>query len=245
MDDVLAVANSPTMWLLATLTVLVVVVQAIMFIRLAVRFSKRHQILTVSEQRTIYKTATVNSIGPAMAVLFLAIGLINVVGAPITLMRIGVVGSAFFELYAADQGAIAAGAQVGQASYDLTAYTSSVWAMTLGGLGWLISAFFMVKRLDNAQQKLNKSQPLALLIVGSVTPISIFTLLMINQFATRQAWFDFEISPDKLMAALASALSMFFFQQISKDIPWLKEWALGFSFVIGLVVGYCTHLFIV
>lgn len=62
-----------------------------------------------------------------------------------TLMRIGVIGSAVFEVYASAQGATAMGVQLGTEAYDLQAFTNSVWAMTLGGAGWLVATLVFLK----------------------------------------------------------------------------------------------------
>lgn len=105
MEHVLQIANSPVLWLFAILVVSVVVVQALMYLRMTLSFSKRYAILTPDEVSRIYKTAAINSIGPAVAIFFVAVSLVAMVGSPVTLMRVGVIGSAVFEFVAADQGA--------------------------------------------------------------------------------------------------------------------------------------------
>ncbi|MFV0575951.1 MAG: DUF5058 family protein [Vibrio sp.] len=243
MEEVLKLANSPLMWAFAIVTVSIVVVQSYLFMKLALRFSDKYQVLTATEKKTVFKTATINSIGPSVAIFFLAIGLIAAVGSPMTLMRIGVIGSAYFENYAAIQGnsiVAAANHASGQMNPDVLfeGYTAAVWAMTMGGLGWLISALIFTKRLDKAKHSLAKKNPRALLVVGAITPSTIFAVLVINSFFKKPPQFEAVIAQPHFVAALCSGLSMVLLLWISKRYPWIKEWALGLSFVLGIVGGY-------
>lgn len=243
MEEVLKLANSPMMWLFAIATVCVVVIQSYLFMKLALNFSDKYNILTTKEKRIVYKTATINSIGPSVAIFFLAIGLIAAVGSPMTLMRIGVIGSAYFENYAALQGSSivnAAYESSGQGNSDIlfVGYSAAVWAMTMGGLGWLISALIFTKRLDKAKHTLAKNNPRALLIVGAVTPTAIFAVLVMNSFFNKPPSFDDTVAFPHFIAAVCSGMSMALFLLMSKKWLWLKEWALGLSFVLGVIGGY-------
>lgn len=101
MEETLALANSPMMWILALSIIGVVVVQLIIFYRLARTMVKETNILTGHEVRSSFKVGAVSTIGPAMAVFAIAVALIAQVGGPITLSRVGVIGSAVFEMIAA------------------------------------------------------------------------------------------------------------------------------------------------
>lgn len=238
MDKVLQVANSPALWLLATLIVSVVVVQAILYLRMTLAFSDRFGILSRDERQVVYKTATINSIGPAIAVFFVAVSLVAMVGSPVTLMRVGVIGSAIFEFVAADQGARAAGAELGTDSYTLQAFAASVWVMTLGGMGWLLSTFFMTKALDRTQDRLSVSNPALIRAMGTATPIAIFFILGANAAVDKQWLSNIAIAADDLAAVAVSALCMVALYFAGRNRPWLREWSVGFSLVAGLAAGY-------
>lgn len=145
MSDYLTVANSLVMWLIAMAVVPLVIVQAMLYLRRALAFSKRYDLLSDKERSRVYKTALITSIGPAVAVFIVSVSLVALIGGPMTLMRIGVIGSAVFEVYASAQGATAMGVQMGTEAYDLQAFTNSVWAMTLGGAGWLVATLVFLK----------------------------------------------------------------------------------------------------
>lgn len=238
MEQVLRIANGPALWVLAILLVGVVVAQAILYLRMTLAFSDRFGILTPDERRMVYKTATINSIGPAIAVFFVAVSLVAMVGSPVTLMRVGVIGSAIFEFVAADQGARAAGAELGTESFTLEAFTASVWVMTLGGVGWLLSTFLMTKTLDRTQERLNVGNPALIRAMGTATPIAIFLVLGANAAVDKQWLSGIAIAADDLAAVTVSALSMVALHFAGRNRAWLREWSVGLSLVAGLAAGY-------
>lgn len=238
MEQTLQIANGPAMWLLATLVVSVVVVQALLYLRMSLDFSNRFAILSPAERRTVYKTATINSIGPAVAIFFVAISLVAMVGGPVTLMRVGVIGSAVFEFVAADQGAKAVGAELGKDSYTLQAFTASVWVMTLGGMGWLVSTFVMTKSLDRAQDRMAVSNPQLIRAIGTATPVAIFLLLGASAAVDKTWLSNISVAWDQLAAVVTSAACMVLLLAAGRHRAWLREWAVGLSLIAGLTVGY-------
>jgi hypothetical protein len=240
MEQVLQIANSPALWLFAALIISVVVVQALMYLRMTLDFSNRYGILSPDERRVVYKTAAINSVGPAIAVFFVAVSLIAMVGGPVTLMRVGVIGSAIFEFVAADLGAKAIGAEIGTDSYTLQAFATSVWVMTLGGMGWLVTSFCFTKGLDRAQDRMSSANPELIKAAGTATPIAIFMLMGANAAIDKSWLSNITISADQLAAVLVSAASMILLNRAGRQRLWLREWAVGLSLILGLTAGYAT-----
>ncbi len=240
MQDVLLIANGWILWGFAICLISVVIVQAFLYLRLTLAFSDQFQILSAPERTKVYKTATINSVGPAVAIFFIAVSLITMVGGPVTLMRVGVIGSAVFEFVAADAGAKAAGAQLGTDSYTLQAFTTSVWVMTLGGMGWLLSAFFLTKNLDTAQHRLNAANPALIRAMATATPIAIFSTLIVNTVIDKHWLSDISVEVDDLAAIVAGGAAMALLTRLGRRWPWLREWSVGLSLVVGITVGYLT-----
>lgn len=238
MEQISAVANGAILWILAIIIISVVVVQALLYLRMTLDFSNRYNILTAEERGVVYKTAAINSIGPAVAIFFVAISLVAMVGGPVTLMRIGVIGSAIFEFVAADLGAKAAGAELGTTSYGLQAFATSVWVMTLGGMGWLVTTLLMTKALDRAQDRMAVSNPNLIRAIGSATPVAIFFTLAANAVIVKEWLCNIVIARDDLAAMVVSAFCMIALSRAWKHRAWLREWSVGLSLVAGLTVGY-------
>ena len=50
-------------------------------------------------------------------------------------------------------GAQAMGVEFGSNQYDLTAFASSVWTMTLNGIGWLLVVALFADKLDIVKRR--------------------------------------------------------------------------------------------
>lgn len=230
MNEILALANSWPMWIFAVILMSIVVIQATIFYRLAKGFSIKTGILTKEERGIAIRTGVASTVGPALAVFFVAIGLITQLGGPITLMRVGVIGSAPFELMAANIGAQAYGVPLGGAGYNMQAFTTAVWVMTLGGMGWLVFVLFFAKKLGSIQVKMGKKDPRMLGLIAASVPFILFSVFLGNQLI---------LGRDHAVALLVSAGSMLALQLIFKKgkLLFLRELALGISMIAGMAVA--------
>lgn len=132
MENYLKVANDPILWLMCLPLVLIVGIQAIIFTRKALATGKTVK-LSREEGIKAFRVGAIAAIGPSLSVLVVMLGMMAVVGAPITWLRLSIIGSAPAELAAAAMGAQAMGVEFGSPQYDVTAFASSVWTMTLKG----------------------------------------------------------------------------------------------------------------
>src|SRR3954453_19908867 len=139
MEQVMKMANSFPIWLIASLVIGIVIFQAIVFIRLASKAAPAVG-LTSQEVKSVVRTGAISSLGPSFAIIIVAISLITFLGNPVTLMRIGIVGSAPIETIGSSLGAQAAGSELGSSNFTELAFTNAIWVMCLGGMGWLLFA---------------------------------------------------------------------------------------------------------
>ena len=95
MDAVLKVANNPVMTILAIVLVGLVVIAAVIFGLRAKKFSLENGVLTEDEIKKAVKTGAIGTVGPAIAVVLVAIGMITQLGSAITFMRVGIIGSEY------------------------------------------------------------------------------------------------------------------------------------------------------
>ncbi|BCV24069.1 hypothetical protein kuro4_08420 [Gelria sp. Kuro-4] len=121
---ILQIANGFGVWVLAALTVSMVLVQAVLYTRLA--YTTADKIGYAREKcRQAFRTGLVTAIGPSIAIFIVMVGMMSVVGGPITWLRLSVIGAAPTELTAATVGAQARGVEFGGADYDLLALATS------------------------------------------------------------------------------------------------------------------------
>ncbi len=236
MNETLKIANSPVMWILSLLIVTIVVFQSIVFYRLANKRVKAANLLKPDQVKKALKIGVIGTIGPAFAVFAVAIALIAQVGGPITLARIGIIGSAAFEMISAQ---IGSGGTAGTPEFMPKMLSAAAWVMTLGGGGWLVVVFFTTKHIDSLSEKFKKANPLTIVYMSVFAPFIIFFSLgygeVINKGLLKETT---DLAP--LLALIAGGISVVVVNKIvAKDSSkkWLKEWAMGISVVVAMVVG--------
>lgn len=157
MQQAMDLANSSMMWIVASLVIGIVIFQSIKFIQLASKTSIDVG-MSKKEVRSALKTGAIAAIGPSIAIVIVAISLIAFLGNPLTLLRIGVIGSAPIESVGASFASEASGASLGGEGYNEMVITAIVWTLCLGGMGWLLFTALFTKSLDNMEKKINKGK---------------------------------------------------------------------------------------
>jgi hypothetical protein len=236
MKETMQIANSPIMWILSLLIVGNVVFQSVVFYRLATKHVKNTNLLKQEEVKKALKIGVIGTLGPAFAVFAVAVALIAQVGGPLTFARVGIIGSAAFELIAAQ---IGSGGTAGTPEFAPNMLSAAAWIMTLGGGGWLIVVFFATKHIDGLQEKFKKANPLTIVYMSVFAPFVIFFALgygeVINKGILKETT---DLAP--MAALIAGAVAVVVVNKIvEKDSSkkWLKEWAMGFSVIAAMVVG--------
>ncbi|EMR06596.1 hypothetical protein C772_01491 [Bhargavaea cecembensis DSE10] len=232
MNDVMRIANSYPLWIIASLVIGLVFFQAFKFISLATKTSASVG-MSKQEVKTAIRAGAISSIGPSFAIIIIAISLLSLIGNPVTLVRIGIIGSAPIETVGASLGAEAAGAELGAASFTAHAFTNAVWVMCLGGLGWLLFTALFTKSLGKVQAK-TTSTPKNLerfKIISTAAMIGAFSYLGSGQMIKGY---------QEAIVLLVAFMVMPIILQAAKkfEMKWLVEWSLGLVILVGLAVGY-------
>jgi hypothetical protein len=234
LKEIMSVANSIPLWIIAFTVIAIVIFQAVTFLKLASKTAPEIG-MTPEEVKTSIKTGFISSLGPSFAIGIVIVSLIALLGSPMTLMRIGIVGSAATEAAAAQIGAKAYGVNLGGADFTIEAFSTVVWTMCVGGLGWLIVTALFTKSLAKTQKAVKKRNPKIMIIVSSAAMLGAFGYLATDQMVK---------SGNHTVAGIVSVFTMFIVLGISKktNAVWLKEWALGIVMVVGMISGYLSTL---
>ena len=178
------------------------------------------------------RTGAISSLGPSFAIIIVAISLITFLGNPVTLMRIGIVGSAPIETVGASLGAQAVGSELGSSTFTEEAFTTAVWVMCLGGMGWLLVTALFTKSLGKFQEKISrKSSNVQLLsIVSTAALIGAFGYFGAGQMIKGLNETVVFIAAFLIMPVIIWASNKF-------KMNWLREWSLGLVIVVGLSIG--------
>lgn len=229
LTEVMKFANSLPVWVLNLALVSIVFGQAILFIIFGLKSSKEFNISTL-EMKRAFRTGIISTIGPAIAVFIIGIGLITQIGAPLTLARLSVMGNAVYEAYAAQMGAVAAGTNLGSPDYSMTAFTASAWVMSLGSCLMMVMPLLLTKSISTAKQKVESKRKDIGKIIGISASLGAF-----GYFTTENLTRDYDFA----VAALVSFAAMMMLSKLGKhmNISWINEWALGISMLLGMTVA--------
>lgn len=229
MSDYLQVANDPWMWVMAIPLVLIVGFQAVTFTKKSFNASKVKAVnLTKQQCIKAFRVGAISAIGPAVSVFIVMVALMAVIGGPMAWLRLSTIGAAPTELTAANMGAEALGIEFGSPEYDLTAFSSSVWTMTLNGCGWLIFCGLFTHKLGSLKDKVAGGDSQLMGLIASAAVLGTAGYLLSGHLLAGEG---------RLWAGIVAALAMALLERVAKNLPKLKEYNLGIAMIIGMTVG--------
>ena len=226
--EALQIANSLPMWLACGVAVVLVIVQALIFIKKAMDAAPKVG-LTKEEVNKAIKSSALTSIGPSIVVLSGMLSLLVTVGGPMAWMRLSFIGSVMFESIAAGIGTGSVGVQLGVDELTPLALTMAVWTMIIGSVGWIIFSTFAADKMDKIQAKLAGSNPAGLTIISSGAIIGVFAAMVGQKLVA--------LDKNALATVLGAAL-MFVMMQLTKSEKYakLREWNLTIAILVAMII---------
>lgn len=231
--DILAVANSPVVWLFALAVFAVIFVQTAIYVRAASRTAPAIG-MTRKDVTGAFRAGAVASIGPSLAVVLVAIALLALFGTPAVLVRIGLIGSAATETASAGIAAQSMGASLGGDSYTQSVFLVAFIAMTLSGAMWMLATLILTPILKRGGSRLEKVNPAVMAIIPTAALLGAFSMLTVGELGKSSAHVV-----TVLISAGTMTLCLFLARQLRAH--WLKEWALGFSILVALFAAFFVH----
>ena len=225
----LKIANGLGMWVACSFGVVLVLFQAIKFMKMAFvtgqEMGMKKEILMSG-----FRAAFISSIGPSIAILIGMVALIINVGAPFAWMRLSFIGSVMYELMGANFGAMAVGTELGSPEFNDLAFSSAVWTQTSGAIGWLIVCALVTHKLEFIRKKLAGKK------VKYLPILTIAAMLGAFSYMTSQRLIK---GGGSTIAVIVGMGVMIFCLKISDKLKahWIKEWSLGISMICGMIAG--------
>lgn len=231
--DILALANSPVLWLFALGVFLVIGVQSLLYVKAARRAGPEVG-MAKEELDHAFRAGAIASIGPSLAVVVVAIALLAMFGTPAVLVRIGLIGSAAFETGAATISANTMGAHLGDDSYTQLVFAVAFTTMSVAGAGWILATLILTPILKRGSVKLSQVNPVAITVITSAALLGAFATMAVTELTK---------SGVHLITALTSGAVMVLLLTLAKVLhaDWLREWALGISILVALTASYFAH----
>ena len=231
--NILGVANTPILWVFALAVFAVVIIQSLIYMKAAAKAGPAADI-SQTELRASFRAGAVAAIGPSLAVVLVSIALLSLFGTPAVLTRIGLVGSAATETASASIAAGTMGAELGGVDYTQTVYAVAFTAMSLSGAMWMVCCLIFTPLLRRGDTKLRQVNPGLMAIIPTAALLGAFASLGVAELPKSGVHVI-------TVAASAAVMGMCLFLAKRLQAPWLREWGLGISIVLGLVIAYLAH----
>lgn len=232
MKDYLDLANSGYFYLWGAIILLVIMIQSILFIRLAWKEGKR---IGLSSQRMLkgLRAGMVSAILPSIPIVIALIAMAGVLGIPFPWIRLSVIGSAPYELLAAGIGAESMGVELGGTGYTQYVFANSVWIMTIGAMWSGLMVFFFIKKIRKQYKKIETRDPDWMKIISSAAFFGVVGVFLAKPITAGGLPLITAASGAVLMVICALLIT-------KAGQKWLKEFALPISMVGAMA---CAILF--
>ncbi len=146
------------MWMFASLLIIVVVLQAVWFLRLALKYNKKYNYFSKEDVGHLLKLGATSVIGPAFSVVVVAISLIALVGSGLTFMRVGVIGAASYEMMIATIASETIGVQFGTPEFTESVLVLCGFGMAFASIPYFISTPIELVLFDKASRQVGKDK---------------------------------------------------------------------------------------
>lgn len=236
--EVLKVANATTLWLISVSIVAIVLIQALLYVRLSFKVAGEVDYPTAKCKEAL-KVGMISAIGPSIAVFIVMVGMMSVVGTPITWLRLSIIGAAPTELTAATVGAQAAGVEFGSPEYDLHALSVSFWTMAINGTGWLLVTTLFTHKLEDIRLKIGGGNPKWLGVLSVAAALGCFGYLNSNTIVgvIRNMQKGVPGAAGPAYALVTGMIAMVLSTKASHKYAWLREYTLGIAMLAGMLVA--------
>ncbi|MCQ4726751.1 DUF5058 family protein [Anaerotignum faecicola] len=223
----LEIANSPMMWAMVIPTLIVVCLQAYIFIRDAVKAGPIVG-LTSKETKEAMRAGAICSIGPGLSMFTVMIALMSILGGPFAWLRLSIIGTMTTEMLGATAGATAMGVELGGPDYGIIAFTCSVWVITLNTWGFFIVNLLFAHKVEKVKVAIEKHDTHLFDSVGLCVMISSIAMFLAGQMVG---------GTGKLIAGIAGFIVMYILLFISDKFPKLREYNLGISMLLAIFIA--------
>lgn len=227
--DYLTIANSPIMWVACVPAVLLVLVQAAMFTKKAMKDGKRMGI-TDEQFKTAISASFTASIGPSIVILIGMVSLLASVGGPLAWMRLAYIGSVTFELGAADKAATAAGARLGTDSMTAEVFACCAWVMVICCLGWIIVSALFTDKMDVLREKASGGSPEKLAIISAGGTMGAFSYMTFDRA------FPLNVQTYAAVIGFVIMLALTLYGKKS-GAKWPSKWGMTIAMFAGMLGG--------
>lgn len=234
----LDLANSSTMAILCGITILIVLLQPVLFIFAAVKRAKELN-MSREELKEAATSSAVFSIIPSLPIIISYLILVPSLGRYFPWLRLSVVGSASYETMAANMAAEAFGLEsISVPDIPVDVFVCIVFVVTVGILGGNIFNVFFLKTYDKKVESLKTKN-------AKLVPV-ITTAMFMGLYGTMSAPHITNFTNIPAVTAIAGAgIAALIFDRLARKVKRLKEFAFPLSMIVGMLASCVVNAMIV
>lgn len=228
----LEIANSNIMFILTGLTILVVVLQSILFITKAMKRAKEMGIKKEVINKTITNSA-IFSVIPSLPVIVMLLALSVPLGRYFPWLRLSVVGSAVYESMAANVAVVAMGLKdISDPNLTPTIFGVVMWVMSIGIIWGIVFNIFFLDKLDKYTKKAKATKNAFIPIFSGALFSGMLAVLSVPHVANTK-----KISG--IVSFVAAGIAVMIFQKIGKNPKFkvINEFSLPIALIVGMAAA--------
>lgn len=229
MEGHIQFANHPLMYLGASFGIILVLIQGT-YILLKAKKAAQEIGMDQEKIKKGMKVAALSSIGPALGILGSILSLIVSLGAPVSALRLSVIGGTNYETMAATFGAKAAGGELAPIM-DPKVYANALWVPAIGVMGWIIVTFLFGHRMEKINNLLTGGRKELLPAVSLGAMLGAFAYFVMNNII------NIKLNPAYAAASIGGLCIMVICHYLGKKINWINSWGLSFAMFGGALIG--------
>lgn len=225
------ICNSTWMFLWVGVLLAAVIIQCLVFMRKA---WVRARGLGLSNQQ-IKKGLTTGitiSIVPTLPVLVVFLSLMPLLGTPLPWMRLSVIGSAYYETYAASTALDCVGESLTLNGYSAVGWIAAAWVMTVGGSACILWSSITIKPISVLYNKAEKFDMKLVLAIGSGCLAGVMAYVSVaygfGQMSTQGVVF---------LISFAAGATLVVVHKYWPKLKWLSDYIMAISMIVGMAAA--------
>ncbi len=160
------ICNSVWMFLYVGALLLAVILQCLVFMKKAWKHGLEIGLNNAQIKKGLTTGITI-SIMPTLPVLLVLLSLMPLLGTPLPWLRLSIIGSAYYETYAATTALECVGEAFEVGSYSAAGWIAAAWVMTVGGSACVLWSSITIKPISMIYEKAEKIDMRLVLSIGA------------------------------------------------------------------------------
>lgn len=229
----LSIATHPLMWIATGISILLIIFQSAIFVRKSLKVGREIG-LTDHQMKSAMKSSMIASLGPSFAILVGMVSLLTKVGAPMSWMRLSLIGSVSHELMAAQFAESFTQKAMGAAATSEIIFANAVWVMALGSVAWPLFTGIFTHKIDKFRGVIAGGNKKTLEVISSAASLGAFSFLVADSLVTEEI---IKFNDYSLACFLGGAImGIIMIVNKKKKLGWLKEWGLSIAMFLSMII---------